>query len=333
MSSRTRSRRTPAAGPSVVAATLSISGRVQLAFTDDALVWEPTWVSLDVADSLVALFTIDRGRVYELDQTDGGRATVDILDREGILDPTNPDGTFYGQIEPLVQCRLRSWNPVTEELQPRFRGWVSDWTYDFDPSQQVNRLTLELTDLFEILGAVDMIPGSDFDTPGGHYGLLPPPESAGQIFYDEQNWDDRIRAILTDAQFPDEFAVVFSGNVECPQDRLHRRGDAARRHPRTLDAEFPGFSNGYVDVQGGSRATAGSRSSTLSVSHQVRRRGRGTGTTGRPATAQPSTRISAPSRSSASSGSPGASRRSSTARSRPRTGSPTKTWPARSSST
>jgi hypothetical protein len=227
-----------------------ISGRVQLAFTDDALVWEPTWTSLDTTDSLVASYTIDRGRVYELDQTDGGRATVDILDRDGLLDPTNPDGPHYGLIEPLIQCRLRSWNPVTATMQPRFRGWVSDWTYDFDPSQQVNRLTLELTDLFEILGAIDMIPVLDFDTPGEHFGLIPPEDSAGQIYYPEQNMDDRVEMILSDAGIPEEFAVVFSGNVKLKPTVYSPGETPLAAIQEAVDAEFPGVSNAYTDRQG-----------------------------------------------------------------------------------
>lgn len=221
---------------------MSITGRVQIAFDDDALVWSPTWTSLDTVNSLVASYTIDRGRVYELDQTDGGRATVQITDRDGLLDPTNPAGPHYGQIEPLLQCRLRSWNPVLETMQSRFRGWVSDWNYEFDPSQQMNRLTLELTDLFEILGAIDMIPG--------HYGTTPPADSSGQVFYGVQNMDDRIFAILADAGIPSGFYVVFSGNVKLRATVYSPGETPLGAIQEAVDAEFPGVSNAFTDRLG-----------------------------------------------------------------------------------
>ena len=65
-------------------------GRFNIAFDDPTLTWEPTWTRLDNTDNLVTSYTIDRGRQYELDTTDTGRATVEITDTDGILDPTNP---------------------------------------------------------------------------------------------------------------------------------------------------------------------------------------------------------------------------------------------------
>lgn len=209
-----------------------------------SLVWEPTWTSLDSTDSLVASYSIDRGRVYEMDQTDGGRATVEILDRHGLLDPTNPGGPHYNKIEPLVQCRLRSWNPVTATMQTRFRGWISDWNYDFSPSQQVNRLRLELTDLFEILGAIDMIPYPAFgDNPvtNGH------PDSAGQVFYLGVDVQDRINRLLDDSGIPAGYRVVFSGNVSI-YGTLYSVGETPLSAiQEAADAEWPGVSNVYVD--------------------------------------------------------------------------------------
>ena len=87
----------------------------------------------------VAEYQIDRGRAYELDRVDTGRATIQLHDIEGLLDPTNTGGAYYGDIQPLKQARLALWNPVLEDWYTRFRGFVSSYEYDFDPSQLVNR--------------------------------------------------------------------------------------------------------------------------------------------------------------------------------------------------
>jgi len=210
-------------------------------------VWAPTWTSLDTTDNLVTSFTIDRGRVFEMDQTDGGRATVEILDRDGVLDPTNPDGPHFGLIEPLLQCRLQSWNPVTATMEPRFRGWVSEWQYDFDPGQRVNRLRLELTDIFEVLGAIDMLPYPNFgDDPVANNQK----DAAGQVFYLGVDAHERINQLLDDSGVPAEFAVVFSGNVSIYSSIYSVGETPLAAIQEAADAEWPGVSNVYPDRLG-----------------------------------------------------------------------------------
>jgi hypothetical protein len=226
------------------------TGRFSVAFGNAALDWDAAWTRIDDVPSRLVSSTIDRGRQYELDRTDAARATVQINDTDGTLDPTNPAGPYYGLIEPLRQAVICARNPVADEWQQRFRGWITDWNYSFDPSQQVNRLQLELTDVFEILGAAEMIPGADFDIPGGHYGLLPPPESAGQIVYGEQTVQERIQAILADAGVPAGFAVVFSGNVRVRQTVYSAAETPLVAIQEAADAEFPGVSNVYTDRLG-----------------------------------------------------------------------------------
>ena len=117
-------------------------GRVFIAFDSaEMLTWEPTWTQIDSYANLVTSYTIDRGRQYELDHTDVGRAVVSIADVAGILDPTNGSGPYFGQIEPLKQIALCRYNPVAGAWYTRYRGWIEELTYDFDPSQKVNRLT------------------------------------------------------------------------------------------------------------------------------------------------------------------------------------------------
>lgn len=220
------------------------TGQFSIAFDDGSLVWAPAWTSLaQDYPNLVTSYTIDRGRQYELDHTDVGRATVTIADIDGVLDPTNADGPFFGRIHPFHQAAIARWNPVTDDWWTRFRGFVENYSYDFDSSQQVNRLTVTLIDLQGLLSTIEMVPGLfGIDTTGT--------SAAGQIGFPIQNMDQRIEAVLGDAGIPDEFAIVFSGNVE-----LHANVYSPAETVMTViqdaaDAEFPGVANAYVDRLG-----------------------------------------------------------------------------------
>jgi hypothetical protein len=228
------------------------TGRFHLAFGQPTLTWTPTWTRIDSYDSLVTSYTIDRGRQYELDRTDVGRAVVQIADRNGILDPTNSSGPFYGQIQPLLQALVCRQNPVTGSWYTRFRGFVEELDYSFDPSQRVNRLELSLVDIFEFLSAIEMFPGS--------FGVTPPdPANADQVYYPgtvsgtPTPMDARINQILDNAIGPTartSYTVVFSGNVNV-QESYYSPGESAMTAiQEAADSEFPGVSNVYTDRLG-----------------------------------------------------------------------------------
>lgn len=214
---------------------------VCIAPDDSTLEPDPTWLRLDDGFTRVASYQIDRGRQFELDQTDGGRAEVRINDLDGELDPTNTFGSLYGKLEPLMQAGIARWNPVTETWHSRFRGFVEDFDYQFDPSQKVNYLTLSLVDIYEILETISMQPGA--------FGDPPPNEvrADGDVFFDNANVDDRILQIIGDAGLPVDFFVVFSGNVSL-YETVYATGESALTAiQECVDAEFPSVSNFYPD--------------------------------------------------------------------------------------
>jgi PKD repeat protein len=215
-------------------------GRFLIAFDDDTLEPVPAWTRIDAYPNLLTSYTIDRGRQYELDRTDVGRATVTITDPDGILDPTNPGGPYYNRIEPLLQAMIRRRNPVTGNWDTRYRGFVEEMDYGFDPSQKLNRLTVTLIDIFEILNAVKMMPGN--------FGFVPPPdESADQVWFEAENMDDRIKGVVGNSNIPPEFLVCFSGNVLLYQATYSPGESAMTAVQEAADAEFPGVSNVYTD--------------------------------------------------------------------------------------
>lgn len=211
-----------------------------MAFDDTALEPDPTFTWIDQEyPNLVASWETERGRSFELDRTDASRATITIKDKAGILDPTNSSGPFFFKIEPLIQATCAMWNPITSSFSTRYRGWVQSYRYEADPTQRLMQLVIELGDLFEILAAIEMLPGE--------FGDDPVPGSEGQVFFDTANMDARIVQALTNAGIPDAFYVVFSGNVDLIP-TVYSPGES----PMTViqeaaDAEFPGLSNVYTD--------------------------------------------------------------------------------------
>ena len=224
-----------------------VHSRVAVAFDAGALVWAPTWTGLDANyPNLVTSYSIDRGRQYELDRTDVGRATVEIADVDGVLDPTNPSSPYVGKIEPLKQVQINRFNPVDGNWYRRFRGWVEEYDYSFHPSQRVNMLTLTLVDIFEILAAIEM---QLTDPPS--WGIECDKASAGNIcWFDGDQIDTRINQILGQANIPDEFSIVFTGNVHLWGYPTSPGESALTAIQEAADAEFPGVANVYTDRYG-----------------------------------------------------------------------------------
>ena len=165
-----------------------------------------------------------------------------------MLDPTNPDGPYYGLIEPLLQIALGRKNPVTDEWFTRFRGFVEDIDYAFDPSQQFNRLTITCVDLFEILSAIQMTPVHAGDPPAfGDDPAVVAPDSTDLIVFANETMQDRIEGVLGDAGIPDDWFVVFTGNVEVATSTYGPTENIMSVIQEACDAEFPAVSNAYCE--------------------------------------------------------------------------------------
>jgi hypothetical protein len=220
-------------------------GRVLIALDDPSLEWSPTWTRLDSQPNLITSYTIDRGRQYELDRTDVGRAVVQITDQDGLLDPTNIYGPYYGKLEPLLQVMLGRWNPVTDTWHTRYRGFIEDFNYAIDPSQQVGRLELSLVDIFEILAAIEMQDSTFSDTTPSR-----PAATLGQVFFEDRDMKARIDDVLDRAGIPTDFRVVFTGNVGL-WEAVYSPGESPMTAiQEAADGEWPGVANVYTDRRG-----------------------------------------------------------------------------------
>src|SRR4029077_3877890 len=157
---------------------------------------------------------------------------------------------YYSQIEPLIQIALGRWNPVTDTWYTRYRGFVEDYDYSFDPSQQVNRLQITCVDLFEILSAIQMTPRATGDPPAfGDDPAVVAPDSQGLIVFANESMQSRVEGVLGDAGIPDDWFVVFTGNVELAT-TVYSNENIMSVIQEACDAEFPAVSNAYCERTG-----------------------------------------------------------------------------------
>jgi hypothetical protein len=225
---------------------------VCIAFDDETLEPNPAWTRIDDPDGyrVVSDWSIRRGRQSELEKTGTGTATITIIDQDGTLDPTNPDGPFYGKLDPMKQAAIALRNPGTDTWHTIFRGFVADWFYEVDISGAFASVRLELVDAFELLAALEMTPG--------HQGDTAPSGSEGDIYFQNRWAYLHINKILDDVGWPGELRRTLTGNVivggfidSGPEGMLYARRDQALAALfDAADAEFPGLSNVFVDKVG-----------------------------------------------------------------------------------
>jgi len=230
--------------------------RVGVAFNDATLEPTPTWTYLTETPNLVAGYTIDRGRQYEFDKTDTGKAVVSIYDREGVLDPRNSLSPYNGLLEPLLQIQIELLNPVTDVWWVRYRGFIEDFDYGVEPFTHQNssgdtvgltRLEISCVDLFEILTAIEMYPDGSF----GDDPTTASPDATGNIFFDTAgDVKARIDQVMGNAGVDAAFYVAFTGNVQL-MPTVYSPGDNVLQPIQDgADAEFPTVSNVYCDRKG-----------------------------------------------------------------------------------
>jgi hypothetical protein len=208
-------------------------GRVLVALSDGPLVAEPTWTRYDTfSDCRSHGYNSYAGRQSELDTTDTGLATVYFHDRVGRLN----DDELVG-----LQIMLQLYNPVADEWQIRWRGQIDDIEHDLVdvPGIPLANVALSCVGIFDYLGGCKMLPGV--------FGNTPPAGMNGIVFYEDGRVDDRIFALLGDAQIDSDMQIVFTGNIDV-NETLYDPDDVILQAVRdAADAEFPGVANFFED--------------------------------------------------------------------------------------
>jgi hypothetical protein len=231
-------------------------GFLSVAFDDPALAEDPEWTTIDtLAGVRVRDWTIDRGRPNEFSKTDVGTASVRIVDRAGVFDPTNPSSDYAGKILPGKQAAIALQNPIDGEWHTLFRGFIESWHYKLGQTEEHMELELQLVDGFAILARAELRVGVD--------GVLPPytgtPEAealaemaAGNVLYGETTGSvgDRINAILGDVGWPVSLRDIFSGNVRVGPKAYSPGTSALDALFDAVDAELVGVANFWCSSDG-----------------------------------------------------------------------------------
>ncbi len=220
---------------------------VCVAFDDVALEPNPLWTTL----TNVTSWSIDRGRNVETDKTEAGTATINLVDTVGDFDPTNVGGAYYGLLDPMKQVAIAVQHPVALTWTTIYRGFVSDWNYTLDPSENVLNVQIECIDAFDLLAAAEMTPGKFGSyTVGGTQGTSPT-GSEGDVFYpNNQEVDARIIQALADFGWPTSLQTIFSGNVD-ERGTVYSVGDPVLNVIEdAADGEFPGVANLFISKDG-----------------------------------------------------------------------------------
>lgn len=236
-----------------------------VSFSADTMAADPTWTRLDdpVGYALASGFSISRGRQTFLDKTGTGSASVTFLDRDGLLDPTNPDSPFDGEITPVKQMAIALMNPVTGDWSTLYRGYISGMQHSLDmwsATRGLDTITMDCVDAFDLFGALELTPGQHgYTTPYGDFADVyyqgTPANFNGQddVFV---HVDDRLVKLLDDASWPNTgqkrngMRNIFSGNVSLQGVVYSRRDSILQALFDCADAEFPGVANLFMSKDG-----------------------------------------------------------------------------------
>jgi hypothetical protein len=212
------------------------AGRVLIAVGGGPLAAEPSWTRFDNITACRNYgYDCYAGRQTEFDTTDTGTATVYFHDQDGSLD----DSALVG-----CQVMLQLYNPVTAAWHIRWRGHIDqiDRTIVDTPGAALADTALQCVGIFDYLGGVKFLPGVHGDIEG-----VAPAGMTGVVFYEDERVDDRIIALLTDADIATTMRVVFTGNVDV-NETLYDPDDVILQAVRdAADAEWPGVANFYED--------------------------------------------------------------------------------------
>lgn len=216
---------------------------------------DPDWLRLDdlSAPRRLTGWKIDRGRSKELDASETGGSSWDIVDRDGTFDPTVATSVAgLGGVDPMRQAIAMLRNPVADTYSSIFKGYIDELAVDMDVTAKRGDATLTLVDGFGALSELEMHP-----TTPPRFGTTPSIESADQIYFPPTNDDapyngdigggitaeevnSRMHRALDQAGWPREWRRLASGNI-------YLQGAVYERYDQLLsvivdgaEAEFPG---------------------------------------------------------------------------------------------
>lgn len=220
---------------------------IRIAFGQNAYSTDPTWTWLNdpkfanqaynpltpFNSRVVAGWSTDRGRAYELDKTQTGTATLTVYDTTGYMDPTNRSSPLYGKVFPNLRARINAQNPSSGAYSDIFTGFVESYRWKF--SSQIENMmiiTISLVDGFELLTRGEIQPG-----PSGTTIFLGDSASTA--------CQTRLDAIADLANWPTgaEWRNFNTGNCKLQKTIYNPQTSFLSAMQDVADAEFPGVAN------------------------------------------------------------------------------------------
>ncbi len=235
------------------------AGRVWIAWDDGPLVADPTWTVIDQGGStfphdFVSGYDTRVGRQTLVSQTETGTATVYVNDRSGLFDDRNGSSPFQGKLSGR-QILLQLYNPYGATWEAQFRGLIEDYRYTMDGSavgadgNPVNAsIEIDCVDMFDYLNGYGLTPGVD--------GTVAPKGMEDSVYYPTNDGvpgdsvEDRILAILGNANVDPTMSVVASGNVQVLATQYNPDESALAALRDAADAELPFIGNIYCNRHG-----------------------------------------------------------------------------------
>jgi len=197
-------------------------------------------VGINSPSHVVVSWSVDRGRQYELDTTQTGTASIQIVDTSGLFNPTGT-APYASSLGSMKRAVINVQDPVTGVYSDVFSGYVSTYTWSYaDQSKSTMLVQIDLVDGFDILNRAELVP-----------------DTTGETILLGQQVDDRIFLLLDDAGWPIDTAgsavplvSINTGNVSCIGYQYNSGTQILSAIQDAADAEFPGVSNFYMDRHG-----------------------------------------------------------------------------------
>lgn len=123
---------------------------VEIAFSNGPYDATPTWVDVT---SDVREVTTRRGRSDEYQNFEAGTATVVLDNRARKYDPINTAGTYYANLLPKKQIRIRATTTSTVAV---FQGYIKGWPVSMTDAGFDSTVTIECYDALGLLATEEM---------------------------------------------------------------------------------------------------------------------------------------------------------------------------------
>lgn len=183
-----------------------------------------------------------------MDRTKTGTSNMSVMDKLGLVDPTNASSPLAGFLDPIKHVGIGLRDPFADTWHQVYDGFTGDLELDLDEAKNRFEGSWDAADAFDLFAVLEMVSAS---MSAGGVGDTPPNGSETNVYFqNDEAVDDRIRRYLTFGGWPDAWRIVFSGNINMQGSYYANRDQLMTAILDAADAEFPGVANFFMGKQG-----------------------------------------------------------------------------------